>query len=303
MTVEIPAELRHRGRGQDWARWLADLPRLIRDVLAEWSLTPDGPARFGDWALVVPVTTARGNAAAAKFAYPLPETRHEHLALRAWGGEGAVRLLQADPHRSVLLLERAHAGQDLTTLPVLEACEVVAGLYRRLHRPAIPQLDLLSAHSARWADELAALRLDRLVPRRYVDQGVALARDFASDPAAAGTLLHTDLHSENVLAADREPWLVIDPNPLSGDPAYEVAPMLENRWNEAAATGSLRQAVLARMFTLVDAAELDEERVRAWVIVRELVNVLRTQTADPPRGGDAGERVTTALTIVKAVQR
>ena len=304
MTVEIPAELlAFTGRDESWDAWLAGLPRLIRDVLAEWALVADGPARSGQAAVAVPVRTATGEVAMAKFGWPHPEARHEHLALRAWGGRGAVRLLQADPHRSVLLLERADAGRDLTTVPVLEACQVVAGLYGVLHRPALPQLDRLSVHAARWATELAALREDRLVPRRYVDQAVALLRDFAADPGTDGTLIHTDLHYFNVLAAEREPWLVIDPKPLSGDPAYEVAPMLWNRWDEAVATGNLRGALLDRLYALVDASGLDEDRVRAWVTVRELVNIKWALTDTPPGGSNLDDWVTAAITIVKAMQR
>ena len=299
---DLPASfLAFSTRSDSWAQWLAELPRLIRGVLADWSLTPDGEVRSGQAAVALPVRTATGGAAVAKFGWPHPESEHEHLALRAWGGRGAVRLLQADPRRSVLLLERADAERDLTTVPVLEACEVVAGLYPLLHRPAIPQLDRLSDHAARWADALARLRADRLVPRRYVDQAAGLARTFAADPATDGRLLHTDLHYLNVLAAEREPWLVIDPKPLSGEPAYEVAPMLWNRWDEAVASGNLRNAILDRLYALVDAAGLDEDRVRAWVVVREMVNVLWALTDES--APVSADWITTAVTIVKAVQR
>ena len=81
-------------------------------------------------------------------------------------------------------------------------------------------------------------------------------------------MIHGDLHYENVLAGDREPWLVIDPKPMSGDPHYELAPMLWNRWDEAVATGDLRIALRRRFHTLVDAAGLDEDRARDWVVVR-----------------------------------
>ncbi|MET0692288.1 MAG: aminoglycoside phosphotransferase family protein [Propionibacteriaceae bacterium] len=302
--LTLPAGfLAFASRSESWATWMAALPRLIRDVLAEWSLTPDGEIRSGQTAVAVPVLTRDGERAMAKFGWPHPEAEHEHLALRAWAGRGAVRLLQADPRRSVLLLERASADRDLTTVPVLEACEVVAGLYPLIHRRAIPQLDLLSTHAARWADELPRMASDGLVPRRYVTQAAGLAREFAADPATDGVLIHTDLHYFNVLAAEREPWLVIDPKPMSGEAAYEVAPMLWNRWDEAVASGNIRNAMLDRMYALVDAAGLDEERVRAWVIVRQLVNIKWALEDGPPATVEDREGITAAITIVKAVQR
>ncbi|MDX6321154.1 MAG: streptomycin 6-kinase [Propionibacteriaceae bacterium] len=304
MPVVIPEHfLRFAEISPSWSRWIDRLPRLMSSVLAEWQLQVDGPVATGQGAVVVPVLTAERRPAAVKFGWPHPEAEHEHLALRAWGGSGAVQLLRADPHRSVLLLERAHADRDLTTVPVLEACQTIAGFYRRLHRPAIPQLDRLSDHAKRWANELTALRVDNLVPRRYVEQAASLARDFAADPATDGALLHTDLHYFNVLAADREPWLVIDPKPLSGDPAYEVAPVLWNRWDEAVATGNLRNAILDRLYAVVDTADLDEDRARAWVVVREMVNVKwAMESAGAGRPLDA-HWVTIATTITKAVQR
>jgi streptomycin 6-kinase len=119
-------------------------------------------------------------------------------------------------------------------------------------------------------------------------------------------MIHGDLHYENVLAADREPWLVIDPKPMAGDPHYEIAPMLWNRWDELVATGNVRDAVRRRFFTLVDAAELDEDRARDWVVVRELHNALwAIEDAEAvSRGLTAEDReyITVAVTLAKAVQ-
>lgn len=302
MYAQLPAPFLARATRSDaWARWLDALPRLMSDVCREWELQPDGAVMTGAVAAVLPVRTAAGEPAVVKFGLPHPEAELEHLALRTWAGDGAVRLLRADPRRAVLLLERAECGHDLVDVPVIEACEIVAGLYAQLHRPAIPQLDRLSAHAARWAEELARLREAQLVPRRFLDQAVSLARDFASDEGTDQALIHTDLHYANVLASSRQPWLAIDPKPLAGDPAYEVAPLLWNRWDEAVASGSIRTAVLERMWAVVDAAGLDEDRVRDWVVVREMVNVAwSTQEVSRPWDDDW---VTTATTIAKAVQR
>ena len=280
------------------ARWRTQVPALVAALGREWELRVDGTPMAGHTAAVVPVRTSTGDAAVLKVGWPHPEAEHEHLALRAWAGEGTVRLLRADPRRFALLLERAEPGHDLGRVDVRKACEVVAALYPRLHRAAIPQLTRLSAHAARWAASLGELSRGDLVPRRFADQASSLARGFARDPGTDGTLLHTDLHFANVLAASREPWLVIDPKPLSGDPAYEVAPMLWNRWDEVIASGDPRTAILDRMYALVDGAGLDEDRVRAWVTVRMMVNAQWALTS----GADSAGWLTKAVTLVKAVQ-
>ncbi len=241
----------------------------------------------GATALVAPVRTASGRPAALKVVTPHPEAEHEHIALKRWAGAGTVELLRADPHRWALLLERLHP-EDLTGLWDLEACEIVAASYARLHVPALPQLRTLTSYVARWTDDLAALATAPPVPPRLVRQAVSIGRAFAADPATDGTLIHGDLHYENVLAGDREPWLVIDPKPMSGDPHYEVAPMLWNRFEELA--GGVRDGVRRRFHTIVDAAGLDEARARDWVVLRMVCNAI------------GGMDATECVAIAKAVQ-
>lgn len=300
-----PAFLARAAQGTDWADWLDGLPRLLRDLLAEWELTPDGEVAHGVCAVVVPVRTVEGRAAALKVGWPHWEAETEHLALQRWHGHGAVELLRADPRRFALLLERAHT-RDLRSIPDVDACVVVAGLYARLHVPAGPPLRTLSGCVARWTEELEALPRSAPVPRRLVEQAVSLGRSFVADDATDGTLVHTDLHYENVLASDREPWLAIDPKPLSGDPHYEVAPLLWNRWAEAVGSGDVRWTVRRRLDTVVDAAGLDPDRARDWVVVREMHNALwcLTDASGRPGGLTAADRaaLTVAVAVAKAVQ-
>lgn len=273
----------------------SDLAPRAATLLGEWELEPDGDPLGGHTALVVPVRTVDGTAAVLKVVNAGPEERHEILGLQTWAGEGAVRLLRGDPRRGAMVLERA-GPTDLRAVGDVEACEIVAGLYGRLHVPAPRRLDLLTDVVAAWVDELAAA--GPTVPRRIVEQAMHLARGLVTDPSSVGTLVHGDLHPENVLASRRadqvrEPWLAIDPQPMSGDPHYEIAPMLWNRWDEVVGSGDIRWAVRRRFHTLVDTAGLDEDRARDWVIVREALNALWSVD---------DEELTRHLTILKAVQ-
>lgn len=291
-------------RGPDWAGWVDRLPRRLDGLLEEWELAPDGWSMHGYCSIVVPVRTSDAQATVLKVAFDADEeSEHEHLALRHWGGRGAVRLLRADPHRRAMLLERLQQ-QDLTTVPDLEACEVVAALYPRLHLPALPQLLTVTSYVERWSDALARMPRNAPIPRRMVEQALSLARDLVADPASTGVIVHGDLHYENVLASDREPWLVIDPKPMSGDPHFELAPMLWNRMEELG--DAVRTGVRRRFHTLVDAAGLDEARARDWVIVRMVLNahwaVEDAQRADRDLSAEERDWITSCIAIVKAVQ-
>lgn len=289
-------------RGPAWADWLDRLPRLLSDVLADWVLTPDGPATHGRCALVLPVRTEDGGRAVVKLTFPHDEAGTEHLALRRWGGRGAVQLLRADPHRFALLLERLKP-RDLRDLPADEAVAVVAGLYGRLHEPALPQTPRLSAHLARWADGLVALPRSAPVPRRFVEQAAALARAFAAEPVIDARLLHGDLHDANVLAGLREPWLAIDPKPLAGDPHWEPAPLLWNRWRAAVAGGDLRGALRHRLWLACDVGGLDPDRARDLTVVRVMSNALWEIEDAAARGAEPDrDWLTRQVAIAKAVQ-
>jgi streptomycin 6-kinase len=296
LPIEIPEALRPDNRGGPWNDWLAVLPARTAELVSEWALAPDGPPIAGRLSLVVPVL-AEGRTAVLKVGYPHEEAAQEHLALRYWGGSGAVELLRADPHRFALLMERA-GPEDLTERWDLEACEIVGELYGRIHVPAPPQLPTLPTRLARWTEQLRSA--PAALPPRLVEQAISLSTDLAADPACSGTLIHTDLHYENVLAAGREPWLVIDPKPLSGDPHYELAPMLTNRWDEVA--GQVRAAVRRRFDTLVDVAGFDQDRARAWVVVRVVHSAVWAAEDGGAGGTDAQEWLTRCVAVAKAVQ-
>ncbi|WP_300677176.1 aminoglycoside phosphotransferase family protein [Nocardioides sp.] len=312
-SIEIPAGLAAavEQRGPEWERWLTGLPALAARFLADWELRVEGPSLHGYTALVLPVVGRGGrDRGMLKLAFPDEETEHEALALQHWAGRGAATLIRANPRHRVMLLERLGPA-DLGEEWDVRACEVVGELYGALHRPAPAQLRPLSAYVAALADRLAALPRGVPVPPRLVDQARSLARSFAADEATDGTLIHGDLHYGNVLAAPARAgdttglgWRVIDPKPLSGDPHYELAPLLTNRFDELA--GRVREGLRDRFFATLDAAGLDEQRAKDWVVVRMLD--LACQRIEEPAGASGPGRIsdhdwfTRCVAIAKAVQ-
>jgi streptomycin 6-kinase len=309
VPVTVPQELlSQRALGDDWSRWLDRLPRLAAELIEEWQLRPTGTELYGFCSLVVPVRDSDGVGAALKISFDGDdESLHEGLALQHWGGRGAVRLLRADPHRRALLLAWL-PGPDLRDAWDVEACEVVGGLYGRLHVPAMPQLASVASYVERWLGDLADLGRDLPVPRRYVEQALSLGPDLLAE-AAPPVVVHGDLHYANVLADESGEWLAIDPKPMSGDGHYEPAPMLWNRMDELSgpgAVGSVRDGLRRRFHALVDSAGLDEARARDWVVVRTVVNAGWT-VQDARRAGrrldpDEQDRLTRFIAVIKAVQ-
>jgi streptomycin 6-kinase len=275
VTVDVPAGLREGLAAEpSSANWLANLPALTADYLDRWQLRADGPAMHGVCALVVPVRRADGTPAVLKLTWPHEEATHEDRALALWNGAGAVRLLAADPDAYVLLLERLHAGRDLCGVPLDEALTCVAELLRRLNMRMDGPFTRVADRVVDWSAELtsALQQSSDGVPHRLLEAAAAVVADLPS--AGAPVLLHTDLHYENVLAADREPWLAIDPKPMLGDAEYEVAPLLWNRWEEATGSNDLARHLHRRADLVAETAGLDRDLVAAWIIVRKAVNAL-----------------------------
>lgn len=319
LPFDLPDALAARvAHGPAWAAWLDGLPRRTAEVAADWDLawegTGDGPGRVPAWSghtsLVAPVRTAGGEHAVLKVSFDGDdESEHEALGLRHWAGRGAVRLLAADPRRRALLLERL-TRRDLGAVDDLEACEVVADLWRRLTSPPPPQLLPVTAFVARWREGLRGLPRDAPVPRRLVEQWLSTLADLEHDArdasAATARIVHGDLHHGNVLAGADGAWRAIDPKPMAGDVHYEPAPMLWNRWEElAGATGGARAGIRSRFHALVDAGGLDEERARAWVLVRTVLSAYWSigdaeRAGRAPSGADRAW-ITRCVTIVKAV--
>jgi streptomycin 6-kinase len=174
------------------------------------------------------------------------ESDEEADALALWDGDGAVRLLRHDRARRALLLERAEPGDDLSPLPEEEATRLAVEVATRLWRPAGSPFRSVHEHVPRW---LANARAPRFAVELYERLG-----------QRAGTLVHGDLHHHNVLRSARG-WLAIDPKPYLAEPEYDVPSFL---WNPLPTR--LRH-VESRIAAFV-AAGLDEERIRAWAVIR-----------------------------------
>ena len=248
------------------------MPAVVADAARRWSLDVGRPFQSGAGASwVAPVRDAAGQRLVLKAGLPHYEALHEADGLRAWDGAGAVRLHDAlvIGETTVLLLERCEPGTHLSqALPAPEQDAIVAGLLRRLwiEPPVDHPFRPLRSMCERWGDEFeerhaaAAARRLRLDPG-IIREGIELLRGLPAT-AERAVLLCTDLHPHNVLAAGREPWLMIDPKPYVGDPTYDA---VQHMLNFPARLGTDPRGFVQRMAGLLD---LDAARLRQWLFAR-----------------------------------
>jgi streptomycin 6-kinase len=262
-AFRVPRYLSETAARHDGVRdWIAILPAVVADLAGRWELRVGDPFQpGGQCSWTAPAADKAGHDLVLKvgFRFPGGEERDEAAGLRVLNGQGAVRLQTAEESESAyaLLLERCVPGTPLGQLrPGPEQDRVVAGLLRQLWQMC-----------AAWADKFER-DYASAGPAGQVDPGLARAGIalFRALPGSADAhvLLCTDLHGDNILAAQRARWLVIDPKPYVGDPAYDVLQHMLNCDDRLAADPA---ALADRM---ADLAGLDAGRVRQWLFARSV---------------------------------
>lgn len=256
--------------GAEGARWLDALPDRIAALEREWAIQA-GPAleHSGAVSWVAPVECRDGSEAILKIGLPHPEARFEAHALRVLDGDGAVRLLRASDDGFSLLLERCRPGMALWDVPAEDADAIAATLLARLWHPPGPDapFDSVTDTVAGWLHDMpriaGASGYGADVAARAVACGQLLA---ASQPPEV--LLHGDFHPGNVLASQREPWLVIDPKPFVGDPAFDLAQWLHNRSIAALRSPDPVAVIRLQIACFARRLALDPARIAGWAFVK-----------------------------------
>jgi len=269
--------------GADGRRWLARLPRVTGEVMRDWELEPAGPLPLSmNW--VGRVRRADGSTAVLKLG--VPEAGHladEATALECFAGRGAIEVLARDDARGALLLEEARPGAPLRELVPHRDEEATAALIAvtgRLHRPAPAGVPLpeLAGRVRSFREHLERFPGDDPLPRHLVVRAAGLFGELCAS-ATERVVLHGDLHHDNVLAAEREPWLAIDPHGVVGDPGYEIGALLYNPDPEGTDDTVLHFAQ-SRVEQLADGLGMPRDRVLAWGFVQAVLSEVWTFEGD-----------------------
>lgn len=259
--------------------WLKRLPTLLSDCARRWSLTILPPFPNLSFNYVAPVVRADGSEAVLKAGVPHKELWTEVAALRLYDGQNSVRLLEADEARGVLLLERLTPGTSLTTLADDAhdewATSIAASVMRGLWRPVPPQHGFPTVGD--WAKGFQRLREHfgggvGPFPVRLVAEAETLSTELVRSSSAPVVVLHGDLHHDNILSAERRPWLAIDPKGVIGEPAYEVGALLRNLWADRHPLANPGRRLERRVHQLADELEIDRARVRGWGVAQAMLS-------------------------------
>ena len=271
--TELPESFRRRVTGAfpEGAAWLDSLPARIAECEQRWKIQASAPFELS-YSYVAAARTAGGEEVVLKLGVPNRELRSEIAALQLYGGGAAVRLLDSDAERGLLLLERLSPGEKLASLHDDEqATRIAAGLMRELWRP-LPANHSLPT-TADWAAGLRRLRPKfgggtGPFPARLVEMAESLFGELHQS-SESPVLLHGDLHHLNILFSQRRGWVAIDPKGVVGERAYEPAALLEN----PEPGRSLDLAVQRRRIeVLAEELGLDPQRIVRWAAAHAVLS-------------------------------
>lgn len=284
--VPVPSALSEGlGRSDAGRQWLSRLPALAAEACERWSLDLGDPFPDGRSAWTVP-GRRRDAEVVLKIGFPHVEGQGEAAALVQWQGHGAAEVLEHDEDTWALLLRRYRPGHALGEDPGIlegrpeEGLETAAVVLRSLH--AVAPDDAVAALSGRLPGLAAGLRerATELGPAVGADPGLVAAAaellEVLPASAARTVLLHGDLNPGNLLAHDHagtRSWVVIDPKPEVGDPAYDPWPLLSqlhDPFDQESPTADLR----SRTRLVAGLLDVDADRVAAWAFARACESAL-----------------------------
>jgi streptomycin 6-kinase len=260
--------------GEKGSEWLSRLPAAIADCERRWSIRVGPPFQPLSYNYVAPCVLADGTDAVLKLGVPDLDLMTEIEALKLYHGRGCVRLLEAAPDLCALLLDRIRPGTPLLRIDDNgEATSIAAGVIRGLARP-VPECHTFPT-VARWARGLERLR-ERFdggtgpLPAPLVGQAEVLFGELISSMGKP-VLLHGDLHHENILQAERSPWLAVDPKGVIGEREYEVGCLLRNPVSRILEMGDLVELSSRRIAQLADELVFDRARIRGWALAQAVL--------------------------------
>ncbi|MDH3890471.1 MAG: aminoglycoside phosphotransferase family protein [candidate division Zixibacteria bacterium] len=263
--------------GQDGVEWLNQLPQILEKAANRWSLRLLPPFQPLSYNYVAPAVGPDGEPVVLKTGVPRRELSTEIDALRHYNGQGTVRLIEADSGSGLMLLERILPGVPLMDTPDDDrATSVFAHVMRQLDKPPPDNNSFPSVSD--WARGFERLRNQfngktGPFPKPVFDRAEGMMSELLSSMSDS-VVLHGDLHHWNILSAEPEPWLALDPKGVMGEPAYEVGAWLRNPFPQILDWPHLTKITARRVDIMVETLGFDRSRIIGWAYCQAVLSAV-----------------------------
>ncbi len=253
--------------GDEGRIWLERLPALLARCERRWHLSIGAPVDNLSFNYVARAFRLDGTEVIIKTGLT-DEFPSQPEALQHFDGHGMVQLLEYDDDHEVMLLECLKPGVSLRRIEDDEAAiSTAAHVMRQIWRP-LPQKHYPFPTINEWGQGFARFRelydggTGPFSPTLF-DKAEQLYAEL-SNSMSEQVLLHGDLHQDNILSAEREPWIAVDPKGVIGEPAFETGPLLRNFWPDILSISNPRSLMKRRIDQLSAELDFDRERIYGW---------------------------------------
>lgn len=273
-NVQIPRKFSERITstfGADGSRWLEALPNLVDEYVSRWKLKVSGHFDELSFNFVLPVERENGAAAVLKLGLHSHGRLREVAALNHFSGNGAIRVFECDQKTGASLLERAIPGQSLKALFLNNEEEkvnrVASAIISQLQ--SVPSPNDLSPFKdvAEWGKGFLQFLEARTDLPEELTTNILEAHNSFQDlvrTTSKKVVLHADLHHSNILSAERNSYVAIDPKGMYGDPVYELGAWIRNPMPEILEASDLDNIFIGRICTMSDTLKFDRKRTWRW---------------------------------------
>lgn len=263
--------------GEKGQQWLDHLPELLASLEQRWSIRVQPPFPDLSYNYVAPAVCADGTQVVLKAWIDNPELRSEMAALAHFNGRRYARLIASAPELGAMLIERLVPGVPLAELEDDdEATRIAATLMRETWTPAPDDASGVFPTLEKWSRGFQRLRKEfgggtGPFSPKMVEKAERLFIDLQAF-AAPPVLLHGDLHHWNILSAQREPWLALDPKGVIGEPAFEPAQIFLNRWPKDHGNNAIKAQAERRLAIFSEVLGMDPQRIMAWTFAKSMLS-------------------------------
>lgn len=264
--------------GDKGKKWLAALPETINTYERKWDLKVSSPFPLS-YNYVAPAKTSEGKDVVLKISFPdNHEFSAEIEALKFFHGDVAIKILQEDLQRGVVLLERAVPGVRLRDItPDSEQIHIASNVLKKLHKPISHSASPLFPTINDWAKAFTRYRTEHSlttgpVPKELFEKGESIFTEYTQEKKEQ-VLLHGDLHSDNILSSDRG-WLVIDPKGVIGEAEFELGAYLRNPYYDYPKGSDYKKLETDRIVQFSEELGFDKERLRNWAFACAVISLL-----------------------------
>lgn len=257
------------------AKWFDDLPQIIKSLAEKWQVKVEKPFENLSYNYVAPCVFADGGSESVlKIALPLknPEISNEARYLQIQNGDGAVKILNFDKELRAMLLEKLNPGKHLKEIFAgneQSAVEVAAALIKKLRCKASADSEFILLEV--WFENFFKRAKNTEFPQEYLKNTQEIFYEF--NTSSQKFLLHGDLHHENILSAEREPFLAIDPKGIIGEFGFETGAFLNNHANWLAGELDLREKLINAVAHFSESLAIEPRDLYKWAFAQMVLSI------------------------------